>query len=269
MLTELRLEIEQKNNRSVVSDRYFTAPLKLGIPKLSGDRLEVFCMLASAGLLEGDEHLYTIQCKENTKSRFTDQSYTKLFRMNEGEATKSQQIFLEKNASFFYCPHAVIPFQNSAYTGKMRVTLEESSEFFYTDIFAVGRVGMGETFAFRSYRNRVEVMLKNRPVWIDNTCFFPEKMKLDQSVFFDHATHMGTLYYYGPKEKQIRIQKEMEEEIQQQTFFTNVPPKKGKQFPAVFASVTEAVEGICIRALSRTAQEIELLFEKIEKLVSK
>ena len=67
MLTELKLQIVRKNGRSIIGDSYFTSPLKLGTPDAERDRLNVVFMMASAGILKGDEFVYNIRCGERNE----------------------------------------------------------------------------------------------------------------------------------------------------------------------------------------------------------
>ena len=68
MTTELRLCVGIENGKSTITDRYFTSPLKLGMPISRGDRLQIILMMASAGILKGDEFVYEICCEEGTKT---------------------------------------------------------------------------------------------------------------------------------------------------------------------------------------------------------
>ena len=90
MTTELRLCVGIENGKSTITDRYFTSPLKLGMPVSRGDRLQIILMMASAGILKGDEFVYEICCEEGTKTRLTEQSYTKIFDTGEGGAKRTQ-----------------------------------------------------------------------------------------------------------------------------------------------------------------------------------
>lgn len=254
MRTELRLHVGLQNKKSVITDSFFTSPLKLGVPNTEGERLKVVLMMASAGILKGDEFVYDICCGSGTKTLLTEQSYTKIFDTGDGGAKRRQHIQVEQGASLYYCPCAAIPFGGSTYSGDMTVRLEEGSEFAYADIVAAGRVGMGERFAFRQYKNRICVELGDIPVWLDHCMFRPDRLDLESLVFFDGHTHQGTFYYYGKKEKQ-------------QQFLDWYLGKQEEIEKTAACGVTEAREGICLRALADTAQDIEELFGQIAEVL--
>ena len=121
MVTELKLRIGLENNKSVVTESSFTSPLKLGLPNHEDDRLKVVLMMASAGILKGDEFDYHIYCASGTKTFLTDQSYTKIFDTGDGMAKKRQNIQVKGNASLYYFPCAVIPFRGSSYEGDIMI----------------------------------------------------------------------------------------------------------------------------------------------------
>lgn len=260
MLTELKLHIGQSNGKSAIFESYFTSPLKLGTPKIDSDRLEIVLMMASAGVLKGDTFQYSIHCDANTKTLLTEQSYTKIFNTGDGKAEKSQTIILEENASLYYRPCAAVPFGGSSYEGKMEVHLQKNSEFLYADIVTAGRVGMGERFCFNHYRNRVCVWKEGRPVWLDHCLLEPETMDLTGMLFFDSYTHQGTLYYYGSSEREEKLltflsEKESDSE------------RHSSQGKELRYGVSKALQGVCVRILGHTAQDIEEFFDELQVLL--
>lgn len=244
MTTQLMLQIKNQDGHSVIEDCYFTSPLKIGTPRYAGNRLYIVLMMASAGILKGDLFDYEIVCHTRSRVHLTEQSYSKIFDTGEGEAKKHLTIRLEEKASLYYNPCAIIPFGGSSFDADTQIVLSTDSEFAYSDIVTAGRIGMGEQFAFRRYHSRVCVSLEDKPVWLDHCLLEPERMMLQKLVFFDGYTHQGTFYYYGTQEKMKRIAE----------YETNLPVSYG---------VSTALQGICVRVLAHTAQDIEELFAEI------
>lgn len=254
MTTELKLRVGIQNGKSVVTDRYFTSPLKLGMPQMRGERLQVILMMASAGILKGDTFEYEIVCDAGTKSRLTEQSYTKIFDTGDGGAKRKQHVCLHGDASLYYKPSAVIPFRNSTFDGDTIIDLDQESEFAWADIMTAGRVAMQESFAFQHYRNRVCVQIEGYPVWMDHCLIEPGQMEAASLFFYDGHTHQGTFYYYGPQEKQERILKWREDVT-------------ARLLPGICMGVTKAMKGICVRVLADTAQDIEEIFDEIARKI--
>ena len=248
MKTTLKLEVKDYNGSTNISDCYFTAPLKIGIPKSEDDRFHVIFMMASAGLLKDDEYHYEITCKQNSKLLITDQSYSKIFDTGDGLAFKNVLIHIEENASVYYMPSAVIPFKGSTFEGITEIRMQNSSKCIYSEIFCVGRVGMNERFQFKKYKNRLKIYIDNRFVFLDHICFEPSNTKLDNLIYFGNFTHMGMMFYYGDES--------VIEEIEN---FTS-------EFH-VMIGITRPVMGILIRVLAHSAQDIEEIFQTIKKRI--
>lgn len=244
MAAELKLWIKKEQKKSILEECFFTSPLKIGIPQKKKETLHLVLMMASPGVLKDDFFSYDIRCKENSKVLITEQSYTKLFDMGEGAAGKKMNIRLEKGASLFYRPCAVIPFRGSWFDAGTQVELDGESEFFYSDLVTAGRIGMGEKFAFRHYRSRVCVSVDGQPVWLDQCLLEPEQMELTNMGFFDQFTHQGTLYYYGPMKK---IKQILQYETDRQAVY-------GRSL---------AAKGVCMRILAQNAQDIEEILDEI------
>lgn len=252
MAALLKLCIGLQNEKSVIRDSFFTSPLKLGVPDQKSGRITIILMMASAGILKGDEFKYDVHCDIGTKATLTEQSYTKIFDTGNGGARKEQYIRVEQGASLYYCPCAVIPFKGSRYDGYMKVSLDRRCEFAYADIVSAGRIGMGERFMFRHYENCICVEIENMPVWLDHCLLEPDRMSLDQLIFFDDYTHQGTFYYYGEKQKQFL-----------EWYLDNCE----ELAKTIFCGITEAREGVCFRALAHTAQDIEDVFSSIADML--
>lgn len=261
--TELRLRIGIQNKKSTITERYFTSPLKLGTPHTTSDRLQIVLMMASAGVLKGDRFSYDIKCDAGTKSKLTEQSYTKIFDTGAGGAVRKQHITLNGSASLYYRPSAVIPFQNSTFDGETDVYLDETSEFAWADIMTVGRVAMNERFQFLHYRNRIRVFVNNRLVWMDHCLLEPNCMDTNGMIFFDQYTHQGTFYYYGSNDKQRQLLEWYKIHMDTQNKVEHHHIESVCESPSIRIGVSEACKGICVRVLANTAQDIEELFDEL------
>lgn len=249
-MTTLDLQLTQINNKTEVKKAYFTSPLKLGYPSVdSYSRLKIVFMMASAGMLKGDSHNYNIFCEEATRAIITDQSYCKIFNTEDGLAKRKVNVVLENDASLIYRPQSVIPFKESTYCGNATFTLKENSELAYFDIFVSGRVGMGESFEFNKYSNRIQVNLGEKPVWIDNCSLCPSRQKVLDGFYFDNHTHMGTFYYYGKSEVVEQLSNYICENKN------------------IYSGVSLAAHGITIRFLGYSSQDIEEEFDKLQSYI--
>lgn len=230
-MSRLFLRAENFNGKTVISDSFFTAPIKIAKPFYCDNYTEVMMMTASAGILEGDFYDIEIHATENTSLRLTGQSYTKIFRATEKGAFQKVKITVEKNASFIYFPMPVIPYGGSIFSSFTEVYLNEGCRFAMCDIISCGRKAMNEEFLFKSYRSRTAVYVNGKMKFLDNQKLIPEETDLKDIGFFEKYSVAGMLYIYGCQN--ILIPQSETSEI----------------------AVTKAADGNCIRIFSNSADE--------------
>lgn len=235
----LYIETACENGRTVVKDSYFTAPFKITKPFVSHNVLELMIMQASAGILEGDSHELEFKIRTGSHVIITGQSYTKLFRMEKGQAHQKLKITVEKDASLCYLPCPVIPFRDSDFTNTGEVRLEKGARFAMTDILACGRKGMGEVFEFRKYHSRTVVFEEEIPVFADNTRLVPKENDPRRIGFFEGNTHQGMAYIYGRT--------------------VDIPEERG----SLTAAYSCAKKGTVVRVLGDSSDETERFLKKI------
>ena len=79
-MSRLYICAENKNGRTVITDSFFSSPIKIAKPFYYPDHTEIMMMTASAGMLDGDIYEIEIIVKENASLKFTGQSFTKIFK---------------------------------------------------------------------------------------------------------------------------------------------------------------------------------------------
>ena len=218
----------------------FTAPFKLTSPFYIGTTAEIMIMQASAGLLKGDSHEFDIAVSPHTSAVITEQSYTKIFKTDDGFASKHVKISVGEDAKLYYLPCPTIPFAGSSFRSVTEIDLSPGSKLMLWDITACGRVGMGELFKFREYRSSLRVRLNGRLVYADNTRLVPSEHALSSIGCFEGYTHMGTAYFYG-----------FENDFE----FTDSNN--------VLSAFTHPTEGILVRALSHSGESLTKYFRSL------
>lgn len=196
-MSYLYLKTEYKNNRTIINDSFFNSPLKIAKPFYHENFTEIMMMTASAGILENDFYDIKIDITENSKLKFSGQSYTKIFTSVEKGAVQKVKINVGKNAEFLYFPMPVIPFKDSIFRSDTEIHLDKNSKFAMFDVVSCGRKAMGEIFDFKSYISRITVYIDKKPVFLDNQRLVPSETDLLSIGFFENHTHMGMLYLYG------------------------------------------------------------------------
>jgi urease accessory protein len=236
---KLYIETAYENGKTVVKDSFFTSPFKITKPLQTGDMAEIMIMQASAGILEGDEHEIELKIHSGSRVAVTGQSYTKLFKMENGKARQNVKITVEKDGFLCYLPCPVIPFCESEFIGTNEIYLEKGARFVMQDIFACGRYGMGEKFGFRKYHSRTQVYENGKIVFADNTRLVPSEFDISGTGYFEGYTHQGLAYFYGFEK-------------------INAPDSDN-----VIAAVTQAKKGQLLRVLGNSSDETEQYLKNV------
>ncbi len=257
-----QLTMAERFGKTKAEDYYFTAPYKIGLPQTSGKGQKVVMMMASAGLLKGDHAVCRMTCKADTVTEITDQSYTKIFDTEDGKASRETVITVGDRAVLDYHPCPVIPYANSTFFGSTRIDLKATAVLYFSEIMAVGRIAMGEKFAFRQFENHVQISIEGRPVYLEFNRMIPEKQHLDDFFYFDGMTHQGTLYYYCPESMAAETLKEQTDHLIDQYIEKNKIERTD-----ILYGVTEAKKGVVWKILSNQAQNIEDIFMSIKQSV--
>ena len=230
-MSRLFLKAENKNGKTVISDSFFTAPIKIAKPFYCDSYTEAMMMTASAGILEGDFYDIEIQVMKQASFKLTGQSYTKIFRATEKGTRQKTKICVERDASFLYVPMPVIPYGGSIFSSVTEVYLDQNCRFAMCEVLSCGRKAMQEAFLFQSYRSRTAVYVNGKMQFLDHQKFVSQEINLRGMGFFEGYSHIGMLYLYGYKN-------------------IIIPENK-----AIEIAVTKAAAGTCIRLFSHSADE--------------
>ncbi len=240
---------EKKNGRTVITDCCYTAPFKIMNPFYDGQQTTIMIMTASAGMLAGDDYLHRYQIRENADLTITGQGYTKVFNTRDYFCTNHVEMEVGELATLRYLPHPCIPYPGSDYRGKTIVRLKRSSTFVYMDILASGRVARQEHFQMKYYRNELQVYLDDQLVFLDLCVLRPDQVDYGTIGFWGEYTHTGMMYIYRPDGMEQLLT-----DIRNIGFFGRF-------------GATLAKEGILVRAMGESGEEIENFFLEINQLI--
>lgn len=239
-MSRLYLKAENYAGRTVISESFFSAPLKIAKPFYHENFTTVMMMSASAGMLDGDCYDIEIKVCTGARLRFTGQSFNKIFRSTSGKGVAQKvKITVESGGELIYSPCPVIPFRESIFKGETDIEICDDSKIMMYDIFACGRTAMNEKFQFTEYRSRISVKKSGRLIFLDNTELLPSETDLCSTGFFEGNTHSGTMFCYGF-------------------------PKPDIADAGENAAVTDTAEGWCARILADSSQHVTDFFEKIK-----
>lgn len=197
--SEVRLETELRDGKTILSDVFFTAPFKIMLPfYLSPEMIQVMVLSASAGIMEGDEQEFSIHVKEHTGLEYLSQAYEKIHKMKEGMARRRTSIVVEPEAYLKYAPLPTIPFKDSAFENRLDIELKDrTSRLLFQEILTCGRAARGEKFEYRFYHNHVSVRRSGELIYLDNTRYEPEQFQMDGLGMYEGFTHLLNLVFFN------------------------------------------------------------------------
>lgn len=165
----LELTFKYRDQQSYLASQYGTAPLRVTRPFVLPDgRALVQLIQVGPGILGGDRYTADIRLRANAKVVLINQSATKLHSMlNQEYATQSISVTLEAGSELEYYPGVTIPYADADYQQTVTVELAETARFAMLETWAMGRLALGEQFAFRRLSSRVRINEAGRPQYRD------------------------------------------------------------------------------------------------------
>jgi len=136
-----------------------------------------------------------------TRALFTTTASTKFYKCMEQETSREiVDILVGPEALLEYCPDEAIPFAHSRAQRINRITMDESSRIFATDMISAGRVhyGDGEAFLFDSMMSEFEIRIGNRTLALDRLSATTPEAVAALPRLWHGAFHMATVFGYAP-----------------------------------------------------------------------
>ena len=185
-----------KDGKTILEDLSFTAPYKIMTPfEKENGGIQIMPLCASAGIMAGDSQEFSYHVKEGADLEILSQSFEKIHKMDEGSASRTIEVQVDKNAALYYYPQPVIPFAQSAFDSKMTIHLEdETSKLFLLEIISCGRKAHEERFQYRRFSSKVLLYRGEKLIYRDNTRYEPDKMPMEGIGLYEGYTHMANLF---------------------------------------------------------------------------
>ena len=185
-----------KDGKTILEDLSFTAPYKIMTPfEKENGGIQIMPLCASAGIMAGDSQEFSYHVKEGADLEILSQSFEKIHKMDEGSASRTIEVQVDKNAALYYYPQPVIPFAQSAFDSKMTIHLEdETSKLFLLEILSCGRNAHEERFQYRRFSSKVLLYRGEKLIYRDNTRYEPDKMPMEGIGLYEGYTHMANLF---------------------------------------------------------------------------
>lgn len=254
----IRLELElDKNSKTYVKSLMSKAPFLIqkamypdsDYPKFA----HIYMMSSSGGILQGDEQKIDIIMGRNSKGRITNQSATKIYKMEDGYASQYINIHSQEGSYLEFVPHQIIPFKSSRFYQEVNLEVDKNAILIYSEIISAGRVASGEKYDFDLCFLRTSACRNNQILFTD-VMSLNHKDKPYLEAVFEGKSAFSTVYMLGIS---ISTEKIMEE--------INLATKN----TSILASCSSLPHdcGIIMRILADSASEIITLTESIINVI--
>jgi urease accessory protein UreH len=157
-LSENALETAWIAGRSRVSRSRAVPPVRFVQPKTGNESALVFTSALGGGLLEGDDHRYDLECRENSTLMFAPQANTRVFPCPGGILTRQTVRGTVYARGLAVCGgDPVVPYAGSRFAQSQNWVLHAGARLVLVDWMVAGRIDRGEAFAFSSYSSETRI----------------------------------------------------------------------------------------------------------------
>lgn len=256
MVSNLKIEVEERDGQSFLRDAYVNQPFRIvpvGQYKSDGASY-LMIMSSSPGILSGDKYDIQVNVKKKARLQLQSQSYQRLFNM-EHDASQIMSVKMHKGTSFSYVPHPVVPHEDSTFKSHNIIHIEDDCDLTISEIITCGRKHYGEAFKYAHFQNLVEVYHHDRLILKDNVLLKPEIMPLESLGLLEGYTHQGTLIYLNTKNEDVL------EHIEH--FYKELEELEGVSF-----GISELqAKGFVIRILGNGGEQMFDFFKKVQSVL--
>jgi urease accessory protein len=159
-LGTLNLILRRRHNgKTFLASQHYRLPLQVLTPFYSDDDGTAFVYLLnpSGGILQGDVLETDILVEKEARGFITTPSANKFYKMDEGHATLTNRIRVEKGGVLEYMPEYNIPFAQSSVVQETTFDLERGATLLAFDMIVPGRIEKGEVFQYDLYCSKVSI----------------------------------------------------------------------------------------------------------------
>lgn len=162
-----RLVFSRVGQKTVITEMMSRSPLRLLNPGNHGTGAWVYTSSFGGGLLAGDQYDLDVRVDEKALGYLTTQASTKIYKGDE-PAGQTVRVRIGKDGLFFLVPDPVVCFEGSEFKQEQTFWLDRKAGLVLVDGFTSGRLAYGETWAFRSYKNRIRILREENLVFQDS-----------------------------------------------------------------------------------------------------
>lgn len=137
----------------------------------------IFLLQGGGGMLQGDRYRLDLTCQPGSAVHFTTQAASKIYRMEHNFATQIINLSAGADSYVEYLPDPVIPYRDSRFYQRFRVSADPSASLILGETLLPGRVARGESHAYTLYYSDLEVRSPDGSlIFADRIVFDPAEL---------------------------------------------------------------------------------------------
>jgi urease accessory protein len=205
----------------------------------------------SGGVVAGDALALRIDVRPRGVAQVTSTGATRLYRHRNGSLHSEQRttICVAEDGLLEYLPDALIPFAGSRHIQRTNVMLGSRATFFWWEVLAPGRQGMGENFAFESLRIETSVYSATHPLILENFSLEPRTRAMQSTARL--GNHLHTASFYA-----IQIGRESSDLRALESKLSEIASEVSRPGGNIWGASALASDGVVVRGLSATARDL-------------
>ncbi len=195
----LALGYLRRGGRTVLARRSHTGPLRVQrdlYPEGEGT-CHTIVVHPPGGIAGGDALAVHAALGPECAALLTTPGAGKWYRSDGEPASQSLSFELECGAVLEWLPRETIVFNGARAEMETQVTLQEGSVYLGWEILCLGRAAAGERFVRGQVRQRTEIRMRGRPLWVERARFEGGDPLLDSPVGLAGRTVSATLVAAG------------------------------------------------------------------------
>lgn len=203
----LNITFERDGEKTVAREIRQRAPLRVirpFYPEGEGPA-HLYLLNATAGILEGDRIEISLRLEKGTHAVVATPAATRVHPMPSGKARQRTTLSVGPGATLEYLAEPVLPYAGAAFYQETEIVLEEQATLFYVDLLGPGRLGRGESFAYRLYRNQLRIIDPEGILVQERFRLAPTERPLEEIGVMEGFSHLGTLYLFCPEPARKRL----------------------------------------------------------------
>ncbi|MFO0891303.1 MAG: urease accessory protein UreD [Isosphaeraceae bacterium] len=198
-----RIELVRSGGRTRLGSCYQQIPVRLFPPfELDAEPAALLYLInLTAGLMDGDAHLFELTARVGTTALVTGQSATRVHPALESHASQQWLVDVEDDACLVVLPGPTIPFAGCRYYQRARVSLGPRARLVWGDIWLAGRYQRGdlsERFRFDRIVQDFEVRRARELIYRDRFRWDGPWDEDEAGWYFGGALASGSLFVAGP-----------------------------------------------------------------------